>query len=100
MKNKLSNRSGETIVEALISIIIAVISIALLVTSITAASKVNAAAKAELTEKLAFHYSELSSKDVQVQISFSDTNLNDINDESNTVNAVLSENNGYKFYKK
>lgn len=97
MKNKLSNRSGETIVEALISIIIAVISIALLVTSITAASKVNAAAKAELTEKLAFHYSQLSSKDVQVQITFSETSLND---GSNTVDAVLAENNGYKFYKK
>lgn len=97
MKNKLSNRSGETIVEALISIIIAVISIALLVTSITAASKVNAAAKAELTEKLAFHYSELNSKNVRVQITFSETSLND---GSNTVDAVLSENNGYKFYKK
>lgn len=97
MKNKLSNRSGETIVEALISIIIAVISIALLVISITAASKVNAAAKAELTEKLAFHYSQLSSKDVQVQITFSETSLND---GSNTVDAVLAENNGYKFYKK
>lgn len=94
MKNKLSNRSGETIVEALISIIIAVISIALLVTSITAASKVNAAAKAELTEELAFHYSELNSKNVRVQITFSDTS------ESYTVDAILSENNGYKFYKK
>lgn len=97
MKNKLRNRSGETIVEALVSIIIAVISIGLLVTSVTAAAKVNTAAKAELTEKLAFHYSELNAKHVQVKLSFTDESFNN---ESNTVEAILSENNGYTFYTK
>ena len=42
---KLRGNSGETIVEALVSLIIAVISIAMLVTSVTAASKITRRAK-------------------------------------------------------
>ena len=85
--------------EALVSIIIAIISISLLVTSVAAAAKVNAAAADELTDELSFHYDEVTSKETSTRISFvSDTNLN--NDESNNVNVIMFENNGYTFYTK
>ena len=53
---KIKSSRGETIVEALVSLIIAVISIALLVTSVTVASKINAKSKESTSEQLSFEY--------------------------------------------
>ena len=117
---KLRGNSGETIVEALVSLIIAVISIALLVTSITAASKINEKSKARTSEQLSFEYVELadsttgttgssetsgtsgteSAKPTQesgtVKIEFADTSLN----ESGVQVTVYTTKNGYVYYRK
>ena len=103
---KLRGNSGETIVEALVSLIIAVISIALLVTSITAASKINEKSKARTSEQLSFEYVELATDttgttknpSATVKIDFGAT------DSSLTENAVsvteYTTKNGYIYYRK
>jgi len=47
--NKLKNRKGETITEVLVSLLIAVISMSLLMSSVAAASKINDKVKKNLT---------------------------------------------------
>lgn len=120
---KLRGNSGETIVEALVSLIIAVISIALLVTSITAASKINEKSKARTTEQLSFAYVDSTAtnatsgsgasgsatgsgtsagtatkNDGTVDIDFGTTNSNLT--EKNVSVTVYTTENGYKYYRK
>ncbi len=117
---KLRGNSGETIVEALVSLIIAVISIALLVTSITAASKINEKSKARTTEQLSFAYVDSTATSGSgasgsasssgsstatatksagtVDIDFGTTNSNLT--EKNVSVTVYTTENGYKYYRK
>ena len=56
MINKLKNNRGDSIIEALVSLLIAVLSIAFLVASITAATKINEKNQAQVTKELSFSY--------------------------------------------
>lgn len=102
--SKLRDSRGETIVEALVSLIIAVISIALLVTSITAASKINAKSQARTTDQLSFAYvdttnSETGTADTtgskKATINFG---AGDTRNDSVTVNLYTTSND-YIYYK-
>ncbi len=94
MRKKLKEKSGETIIEALVSLLIAVISLSLLATSVVAAGKINARAKAKLTESLAFSYSDVTTTSGRASIEFDDGSLSD------SVDIMISENNGYQFYER
>ena len=56
MRTKLTNNRGDSIIEALVSLLIAVLSIAFLVASITAATKINEKNQAQVTDELSFSY--------------------------------------------
>ena len=56
MRTKLTNNRGDSIIEALVSLLIAVLSIAFLVASITAATKINEKNQAQVTNELSFSY--------------------------------------------
>ena len=103
---KLRGNSGETIVEALVSLIIAVISITLLVTSITAASKINEKSKARTSEQLSFEYVELAAdkegatinQNATVKIDFGTTDSSLT--ENNVGVTAYTTKNGYIYYRK
>lgn len=103
---KLHENSGETIVEALVSLIIAVISIAMLVTSVTAASKINEKSKARTSEQLSFEYVELAAdkegatinQNATVKIDFGTTDSSLT--ENNVGVTAYTTKNGYIYYRK
>ena len=95
MKAKLKNNRGESIIEALVSLLIAVISIALLVTSVTVATKINLKNKTRQTEALEFHYVS-NGTDATASIDFTSESDKDLS-ESN-IPVTLKENNNYKYY--
>ncbi len=102
MRNKLRDSRGETIVEALVSLIIAVISIALLVTSVTAASKINEKSKARTTQQLSFEYvdttdSSTGSVEASKEATIDFGAGNSLNDKV-SVNVYTTSNN-YVYYK-
>ena len=96
MFRKLKNKRGESIIEALVSLLIAVISIALLVTSVTVATKINLKNKTRQTSELEFKYSVVDSADSKTaKIDFTSTS----DDSLDTfVDVTLKTNNGYKYY--
>ena len=55
---KLKEQSGETIIETLLSMLIAVICISMLATSMLAAARINEKVRRKLTEELSFRYSD------------------------------------------
>lgn len=55
---KLKGQSGETIIETLVSMLIAVICISMLATSMLAAARINEKVRRKLTEELSFQYSK------------------------------------------
>ena len=55
---KLKEQSGETIIETLVSMLIAVICISMLATSMLAAARINEKVRRKLTEELSFQYSK------------------------------------------
>lgn len=87
--NKLRTNRGETLVETLISIIIVVISVAFLVTSITAATRINAKVKNAVSSQMAFTYADkaLSEGSMTVDGVFADS-----------INVKIYESNGYYYY--
>ena len=91
---KLKSRRGETITEVLVSLLIAVISISLLMSSVAAASKINAKVKKSLTEELRFEYETAVLKDdgTEVTVDFSSAA------ETATIAVRTYESNGYRFY--
>ena len=103
---KLHENSGETIVEALVSLIIAVISIAMLVTSVTAASKINEKSTARTSEQLSFEYVELAAdkegatinQNATVKIDFGTTDSSLT--ENNVGVTAYTTKNGYVYYRK
>ena len=54
---KLKGQSGETIIETLVSMLIAVICISMLATSMLAAARINEKVRRKLTAELSFRYS-------------------------------------------
>ena len=55
---KLKEQSGETIIETLVSMLIAVICISMLATSMLAAARINEKVRRKLTAELSFRYSD------------------------------------------
>ena len=95
MISKLKNKRGESIIEALVSLLIAVISIALLVTSVTVATKINLKNKTRQTQELEFHYVD-SGTPATASIDF--TSESDKNLSESDIPVTLKENNNYKYY--
>lgn len=69
---KLKGQSGETIIETLVSMLIAVICISMLATSMLAAARINEKVRRKLTEELSFRYSEPDQQTGAVQLTFTD----------------------------
>ena len=93
---KLKGQSGETIIETLVSMLIAVICISMLATSMLAAARINEKVRRKLTTELSFRYSE---PDLQqtgaVQLTFTDAPT-----ESKQVHITLYKSkNDYYWYR-
>lgn len=67
---KLKEQSGETIIETLVSMLIAVICISMLATSMLAAARINEKVRRKLTEELSFRYSDPAQQTGVVQLTF------------------------------
>lgn len=93
--NKLRTNRGETLVETLISIIIVVISVAFLVTSITAATRINAKVKNAVSSQMSFRYE--GSKELG-NGSMTDDSVNSILNDP--IKVKIYESNGYYYYTK
>ena len=69
---KLKEQSGETIIETLVSMLIAVICISMLATSMLAAARINEKVRRKLTAELSFRYSEPAQQTGAVQLTFTE----------------------------
>ena len=98
MISKLKNKRGESIIEALVSLLIAVISIALLVTSVTVATKINLKNKTRQTDALAFSYTDSKPVDGTHTAAINFDNDDSENPLSTSVTVTLKTNNEYKYY--
>ena len=98
MFRKLKNKRGESIIEALVSLLIAVISIALLVTSVTVATKINLKNKTRQTEALAFSYTDSEPVTGNQTAAITFTSEDDKNLSESDIPVTLKENNNYKYY--
>ena len=114
MRTKLTNNRGDSIIEALVSLLIAVLSIAFLVASITAATKINEKNQAQVTNELSFSYVKADdsstgscTKDKTATIDFGEQTIT-LDDENKTeakltaeVNVnVYTTTNEYLYYEK
>ena len=99
MISKLKNNRGESIIEALVSLLIAVISIALLVTSVTVATKINLKNKTRQTDALAFSYTDSEEVTGTHTAAINFDNDDSENPLSTDVTVTLMKtNNEYKYY--
>ena len=92
---KLKEQSGETIIETLVSMLIAVICISMLATSMLAAARINEKVRRKLTAELSFRYSEPAEQGTGgVQLTFTEA---EASAESKRVDITLykSENDYY-----
>ena len=85
--NKLRDNRGETLVESLVSILIAVLAFGILATSVVTAEKINAKTR---NTNVMFHYDETNKtkKDIELKGAV----------ESGSGKVSLYENNGYYYY--
>ena len=93
---KLKEQSGETIIETLVSMLIAVICISMLATSMLAAARINEKVRRKLTEELSFQYSEPAVQQTGfVQLTFTEASA-----ESKRVDITLYQSkNDYYWYR-
>lgn len=93
---KLKGQSGETIIETLVSMLIAVICISMLATSMLAAARINEKVRRKLTAELSFRYSEPAVQQTgAVQLAFTDAST-----ESKQVDITLYKSkNDYYWYR-
>lgn len=91
---KLKGQSGETIIETLVSMLIAVICISMLATSMLAAARINEKVRRKLTEELSFQYSKPDQQTGAVKLTFTEA---EASAESKQVDITLykSKNNYY-----
>ena len=108
MITKIRNNRGDSIIEALVSLLIAVISVGLLVASISSATKVNEKSRAQVTDELSFTYVQKASTSTgnaksptpgEVTIDFGDTGEEDQLTATVNVNVYTTDN-GYSYYEK
>lgn len=87
---KLRDNRGETLIESLVSVLIAVLAFAVLATSVVTAEKINAQTRQERKEKGMFSYAVDKSKNETVTLTGS----------SRTVTGMVSfyESKGYYYY--
>ena len=85
--NKLRDNRGETLIESLVSILIAVLAFGILATSVVTAEKINAKTR---NTNVMFHYDETNKtkKDIELQGT----------DKTGSGKVSLYENNGYYYY--
>ena len=98
MRTKLTNNRGDSIIEALVSLLIAVLSIAFLVASITAAIKINEKNQAQVTNELSFSYVQTGGTNLA---SDSNANITFAGDSDLTTEIdvkVYTTDNGYSYY--
>ena len=86
--NKLRNNRGETLVESLVSILIAVLAFGILATSVVTAEKINAKTR---NTNVMFQYATTSKNSPTVT-------LTGKNGKSGSGTVSLYENNGYYYY--
>lgn len=93
---KLKGQSGETIIETLVSMLIAVICISMLATSMLAAARINEKVRRKLTAELSFRYSEPAVQQTgAVQLTFTEAST-----ESKQVDITLYKSkNDYYWYR-
>lgn len=93
---KLKEQSGETIIETLVSMLIAVICISMLATSMLAAARINEKVRRKLTEELSFQYSKPAVEQTGVvQLTFTDASA-----ESKQMDITLYKSkNDYYWYR-
>ena len=85
--NKLRNNRGETLVESLASILIAVLAFGILATSVVTAEKINAKTR---NTNVMFHYDETNKtkKDIELKST----------DKTGSGTVLLYKSNGYYYY--
>ena len=85
--NKLRDNRGETLIESLVSILIAVLAFGILATSVVTAEKINAKTR---NTNVMFHYDETNktSKDIKLQGT----------GKAGSGSVLLYESNGYYYY--
>ena len=94
---KLKGQSGETIIETLVSMLIAVICISMLATSMLAAARINEKVRRKLTEELSFRYSDPAQQTGVVQLTFTEA---EASAESKQVDITLYKSkNDYYWYR-
>lgn len=94
---KLKGQSGETIIETLVSMLIAVICISMLATSMLAAARINEKVRRKLTEELSFQYSKPDQQTGAVKLTFTGA---EASAESKQVDITLYKSkNDYYWYR-
>ena len=88
--NKLRDNRGETLIESLVSVLIAVLAFAVLATSVVTAEKINAKTREERKEKGIFSYTGAKSTDKKVTLTGTGRTV--------TGKVSLYESNGYYYY--
>ena len=88
--NKLRNNRGETLIESLVSILIAVLAFGILATSVVTAEKINAKTR---NTNVMFRYDEAKEiVDKKVELKSTDKT------QTGSGTVLLYENNGYYYY--
>lgn len=88
--NKLRDNRGETLIESLVSVLIAVLAFGILATSVVTAEKINAKTRQERKEKGMFSYTDAKSTDKKVELTGTGRTV--------TGKVSLYESNGYYYY--
>lgn len=89
---KLRDNRGETLIESLVSVLIAVLAFAVLATSVVTAEKINAKTRQERKEKGMFSYAVDKSKNETVPVTLTG------NGKTVTGTVSLYESKGYYYY--
>ena len=91
--NKLRDNRGETLIESLVSILIAVLAFGILATSVVTAEKINARTRQERKEKGMFSYTNAAPLQPDKKVT-----LNGNSGKRGTGKVSLYESNGYYYY--
>lgn len=87
--NKLRDNRGETLIESLVSVLIAVLAFAVLATSVVTAEKINAQTR---NTDVMFRYDRATKQDPDKEIKLQGTG------KSGTGDVMLYKSNGYYYY--
>ena len=90
--NKLRDNRGETLIESLVSVLIAVLAFAVLATSVVTAEKINAKTREERKEKGMFSYTNAAPLPPGKKVTLTGTG------RTVTGKVSLYESNGYYYY--